>query len=745
MANIPFKSITFPGLPNKYTVPEISNDLMTAGKAADAKATGDALSALEDAVTEETDKLKADLAPLDTLVADVYGQSNFELPSGYEDADYSNTAGTRLFKYENSKLHLRLGGTTVGSVSATEVTTSNASLTIGSSIAYALAGEESVKLKLSYEGNARASVVLRYYKADFSTMKTVNVVIPVGTGTITADLVEMAEAESINISTYPNVVIRALGWSAHTSTEAETVDVYVEGFSASSDGLTDKVAKLESNSASIGETVESLSIDVLSLGTDVDLITGAESTDVDKVLVVKTVSDGKVTEWTFASIDTPAPTPAQTDNVYALRQLVPSYYLAYPENPSSFDEQGYLDDIISKIPDGKSFIFITDTHWESNAKNGFKVIQYLRQKTGIKNVVFGGDCIDREDTKYLGLNIIRDFTSHAVESVGAENFIFCIGNHDANTANVITSGLDLPTYRIPYDRMYEAMISQLEGKAVFEDLSTQIASISQSDADTAELTGWSKLHYYVDDDEERTRYIVIYSSCPDNVFITSYTGFPNDGGGGPSTVMQYEWFVSTLMSTPTGYDIVVVAHCADSEAKRPPERRELRNYFDYFTRIASAFHKKCTGFKLNVALFDENACPSNAFWTRETKIWDFSNAPNVGKILFVAGHIHANAEYVSRITTDSTVNPTYEKGKARNNGDPADSETTIFDSATVDFASGEIVTIISKCDAVGQALQTMTRDTVTEQAFDIITLTDTGVDCLRVGAGWSRFVPVIWS
>lgn len=64
MANIPFKSITFPGLPNKYTVPEISNDLMTAGKAADAKATGDALSALEDQFSEETDKLKADLAPL---------------------------------------------------------------------------------------------------------------------------------------------------------------------------------------------------------------------------------------------------------------------------------------------------------------------------------------------------------------------------------------------------------------------------------------------------------------------------------------------------------------------------------------------------------------------------------------------------------------------------------------------------------------------------------------------------------
>ena len=67
MANIPFKSITFPGLPNKYTVPEISNDLMTAGKAADAKATGDALSALEDAVGDELSDIKADLGNLSDL------------------------------------------------------------------------------------------------------------------------------------------------------------------------------------------------------------------------------------------------------------------------------------------------------------------------------------------------------------------------------------------------------------------------------------------------------------------------------------------------------------------------------------------------------------------------------------------------------------------------------------------------------------------------------------------------------
>lgn len=65
MANISFKSITFPGLANKYQVPEISNDLMTAGKAADSKATGDALGALEDLVDEETSKLKADLGDVE--------------------------------------------------------------------------------------------------------------------------------------------------------------------------------------------------------------------------------------------------------------------------------------------------------------------------------------------------------------------------------------------------------------------------------------------------------------------------------------------------------------------------------------------------------------------------------------------------------------------------------------------------------------------------------------------------------
>ena len=54
MANIPLKTIKFPGLDDTYTVPQVDNTLSVTGAAADAKKTGDELSELNerlDAVT----------------------------------------------------------------------------------------------------------------------------------------------------------------------------------------------------------------------------------------------------------------------------------------------------------------------------------------------------------------------------------------------------------------------------------------------------------------------------------------------------------------------------------------------------------------------------------------------------------------------------------------------------------------------------------------------------------------------
>lgn len=46
MADKPLKSLTFPGLTDRYVIPQIDSSLETAGMAADAKAVGDELEAL---------------------------------------------------------------------------------------------------------------------------------------------------------------------------------------------------------------------------------------------------------------------------------------------------------------------------------------------------------------------------------------------------------------------------------------------------------------------------------------------------------------------------------------------------------------------------------------------------------------------------------------------------------------------------------------------------------------------------
>lgn len=50
MANIPLKTVKFPGLNDTYTVPQVDSTLAVTGAAADAKAAGDAISELNDSL-----------------------------------------------------------------------------------------------------------------------------------------------------------------------------------------------------------------------------------------------------------------------------------------------------------------------------------------------------------------------------------------------------------------------------------------------------------------------------------------------------------------------------------------------------------------------------------------------------------------------------------------------------------------------------------------------------------------------
>lgn len=54
MANIPLKTVKFPGLNDTYTVPQVDSTLAVTGAAADAKAAGDAISELNERIDAVT-------------------------------------------------------------------------------------------------------------------------------------------------------------------------------------------------------------------------------------------------------------------------------------------------------------------------------------------------------------------------------------------------------------------------------------------------------------------------------------------------------------------------------------------------------------------------------------------------------------------------------------------------------------------------------------------------------------------
>ena len=69
-------------------------------------------------------------------------------------------------------------------------------------------------------------------------------------------------------------------------------------------------------------------------------------------------------------------------NAYAYRKLLPDYWFSQVENPEKFEDcDQYLDAKIKAIPDGKSFMFLTDPHIRGcNAMNSPAIIGYVTEK-----------------------------------------------------------------------------------------------------------------------------------------------------------------------------------------------------------------------------------------------------------------------------------------------------------------------------------------------------------------------------
>lgn len=191
---------------------------------------------------------------------------------------------------------------------------------------------------------------------------------------------------------------------------------------------------------------------------------------------------------------------------------------AMDEIPSYFESQvsTALGTIKSNIIDtginGDSFAFITDLHWQSNAKNSPKLMKTVVNNTDVGKVICGGDLIGG-GAKSIQMAIMGE----CVESFkDIQRFYVLFGNHDTNTIGSTAS-----------DHFTKS----------------EVYGINQKHTDFVMNYG-VPCYFSFDNPTTKTRYI-----CLD-------TGLE----GSELETAQREWLNATLASMPTNYHALVFAH-----------------------------------------------------------------------------------------------------------------------------------------------------------------------------------------
>jgi len=201
------------------------------------------------------------------------------------------------------------------------------------------------------------------------------------------------------------------------------------------------------------------------------------------------------------------------------------------ELPEYYFENDYITDKVKDINTiaitiGRNSlrnIFITDYHLEDNARKSPKLISYLIDKTGIQNVVFGGDAINHDYTSKVGgydklCEFIRDFKSIREES----NLYLITGNHEMNNADLQHSSVEL-SKAVAYNLFNEPINHKI--KTIWE---TQ-----EGDSNA----------FYVDDAASKIRFYGI------------------DCTSGASIQKTYlDRILPTMYTVPAGYSVVIYSH-----------------------------------------------------------------------------------------------------------------------------------------------------------------------------------------
>lgn len=191
---------------------------------------------------------------------------------------------------------------------------------------------------------------------------------------------------------------------------------------------------------------------------------------------------------------------------------VPDYYLA----------NEYLDNKVTAINNymdtcyatGDCFIFITDAHWEYNAKHSPALIRYLHDRTGIAKVFDGGDVANGGSPEFMEY-------CQTQQAAIWKNAFFALGNHEPFndvTSSYITNRFDR------YHDNYNGNPDQH--------------------------------YYYIDNDRAKIRYIVLACYEPGD----GNNAFNGIGGNSVASQAQRDWLRDVALNVETGWGCVIVMH-----------------------------------------------------------------------------------------------------------------------------------------------------------------------------------------
>ena len=222
---------------------------------------------------------------------------------------------------------------------------------------------------------------------------------------------------------------------------------------------------------------------------------------------------------------------------YTFSDKIPDYYVAHITEKER--KIRALEDKCSIS--GDSFVFITDPHFHSdalikrdksltgyNTNNSIPLIRHIMRNTGVRQILFGGDLLNKSngiDEMSAAIHCFNDafgvYKSELYSSIGNHEYYTDLSNPDNGRPSL--------------SQLYGGLIKQNEDK----------------------ILGLGDMNsYYFDNKLQKIRYFII--SC---------------GRDTETTTEQTKWFLETLKNTPEGYNIIVMGH-----AFLKDNMTELRGY-----------------------------------------------------------------------------------------------------------------------------------------------------------------------